>query len=100
MTSMPRSSGSSSPTRTGPTRTRSASPAGAPPGRAYALALRMPGDPADAGGAAQDALVRAYRALTSYDRARIAELRLRPWLSTIAPDPCPTAAAPRGAPAA
>ena len=45
--------------------------------RLYTIALRMLGDAGDAEEAAQDALVRAYRALASYDRARIAEL-LRP----------------------
>ena len=38
----------------------------------------MLGDPGDAEEAAQDALVRAYRALATYDAARIRELRLRP----------------------
>jgi RNA polymerase sigma-70 factor (ECF subfamily) len=51
--------------------------------RLYSIALRMLGDPRDAEEAAQDALVRAYRALAGYDVARIHELRLRPWLATI-----------------
>src|SRR6187401_3149430 len=56
--------------------------------RLYTIALRMLGDPGDAEEAAQDALVRAYRALASYDRARIGQLRLRPWLTTIVLDRC------------
>ena len=39
--------------------------------RLYSIALRMLGDPRDAEEAAQDALVRAYRALAGYDAARI-----------------------------
>jgi RNA polymerase sigma-70 factor (ECF subfamily) len=38
--------------------------------------------------AAQDALVRAYRALGGYDAGRIRELRLRPWLTTIVVNVC------------
>ena len=63
--------------------------------RLYTIALRMLGDPRDAEEAAQDALVRAYRALSSYDRARIGELRLRPWLSTIVLNRCRSVAARR-----
>ena len=37
--------------------------------RLYTIALRMLGDPRDAEEAAQDALVRAYRALATYDAA-------------------------------
>ena len=51
--------------------------------RLYSIALRMLGNAADAEEAAQDAFVRAYRALAGYDRERIAELRLRSWLATI-----------------
>jgi RNA polymerase sigma-70 factor (ECF subfamily) len=51
--------------------------------RCYAIALRILGDPADAEEVAQDALVRAYRALATYDAQRIRELRLRGWLATI-----------------
>lgn len=51
--------------------------------RIYSIALRLLGDPRDAEEAAQDAFVRAYRALGGYDSARIRELRLRPWLATI-----------------
>jgi RNA polymerase sigma-70 factor, ECF subfamily len=63
--------------------------------RLYTIALRMLGDAGDAEEAAQDALVRAYRALASYDRARIAELRLRPWLTTIVLNRCRSVAARR-----
>ena len=37
--------------------------------RIYSIALRMLGDPRDAEEAAQDAFVRAYRALAGYDAA-------------------------------
>ena len=40
--------------------------------------------------AAQDAFVRAYRALAGYDVRRIRELRLRPWLATIVLNLCRT----------
>jgi RNA polymerase sigma-70 factor, ECF subfamily len=63
--------------------------------RLYTIALRMLGDPGDAEEAAQDALVRAYRALASYDGARIGELRLRPWLTTIVLNRCRSVAARR-----
>jgi len=56
--------------------------------RLYSIALRLLGDPRDAEEIAQDALVRAYRALASYDTARIRDLRLRPWLATIAINLC------------
>ena len=52
--------------------------------RLYTIALRLLGDRRDAEEVAQDALVRAYRAMHSYPRERIAELRLRPWLASIA----------------
>src|SRR6478735_4428115 len=58
--------------------------------RLYSIALRMLGDPSDAEEAAQDAFVRAYRALAGYDAARIRELRLRPWLATIVLNVCRT----------
>jgi RNA polymerase sigma-70 factor (ECF subfamily) len=51
--------------------------------RLYTIALRLLGDPRDAEEVAQDAFVRAYRALASYDAARLRELRLRPWLAAI-----------------
>ena len=56
--------------------------------RLYSIALRVLGNPADAEDAAQDALVRAYRALAGYDPDRIRELRLRPWLATIVLNLC------------
>jgi RNA polymerase sigma factor (sigma-70 family) len=52
--------------------------------RLYTIALRLLGDRRDAEEVAQDALVRAYRAIGGYPRERIAELRLRPWLASIA----------------
>jgi RNA polymerase sigma factor (sigma-70 family) len=56
--------------------------------RCYAIALRVLGDPHDAEEVAQDALVRAYRALGGYEPSRIRELRLRPWLATIVVNLC------------
>lgn len=63
--------------------------------RLFTIALRVLGDAGDAEEAAQDALVRAYRALASYDRQRIAELRLRPWLTTIVLNRCRSVASRR-----
>ncbi len=51
--------------------------------RLYTIALRFLGESRDAEEVAQDALVRAYRAMAGYDAARIRELRLRPWLASI-----------------
>jgi RNA polymerase sigma-70 factor (ECF subfamily) len=51
--------------------------------RCHAIALRLLGDAHDAEEIAQDALVRAYRALATYEASRIRELRLRGWLATI-----------------
>lgn len=51
--------------------------------RLYTIALRLLGERRDAEEVAQDALVRAYRAIASYDRDRIAALELRPWLARI-----------------
>jgi RNA polymerase sigma-70 factor, ECF subfamily len=56
--------------------------------RLYTISLRLLGDPRDAEEVAQDAFVRAYRALASYEPTRIRELRLRPWLATIAINVC------------
>ena len=56
--------------------------------RCFAIALRVLGDPRDAEEVAQDALVRAYRALAGYESARIRDLRLRPWLATIVVNLC------------
>ncbi len=69
--------------------------------RLYTIALRMLGDPRDAEEAAQDALVRAYRALATYDPPRIRELKVRGWLTTIVLNLCRTRGlrrAGRGAP--
>jgi RNA polymerase sigma-70 factor (ECF subfamily) len=52
--------------------------------RIYAFALRRAGNPADAEEIAQDAFVRAYRALATYPSERIQALALRPWLYQIA----------------
>jgi RNA polymerase sigma-70 factor (ECF subfamily) len=65
--------------------------------RLYSIALRILGDPSDAEEAAQDALVRAYRALAGYGPERIRELRLRPWLATIVLNLCRTRVARRAA---
>jgi len=51
--------------------------------RLYGFALRFCGDRGDAEEITQDAFIRAYRALHSYDTARIRELALRPWLYQI-----------------
>jgi RNA polymerase sigma factor (sigma-70 family) len=56
--------------------------------RLFSIALRILGDRSDAEEAAQDAFVRAYRALATYDASRIRELRLRPWLATILVNVC------------
>jgi RNA polymerase sigma factor (sigma-70 family) len=50
----------------------------------YGVALRVVGRPADAEDVAQEAFIRAYRALARYPQQRIRELRLRPWLARIA----------------
>ncbi len=51
--------------------------------RLYAFALRLSGIPQDAEEIAQDAFMRAYRALTKYPPWRIRTLALRPWLHQI-----------------
>ena len=56
--------------------------------RLYTIALRVLGNSADAEEAAQDALVRAYRAMAGYEPQRIRELRLRGWLATIVLNLC------------
>lgn len=56
--------------------------------RCHGIALRVLGNPHDAEEVAQDALVRAYRALEDYPPDRIRELRLRPWLATIVVNLC------------
>jgi len=52
--------------------------------RLYSFALRLSGNSQDAEEIAQDAFVRAYRALRGYDAERIHALALRPWLYQIA----------------
>lgn len=51
--------------------------------RLYTIALRLLGDGRDAEEVAQDALVRAFRAMRDYPAERITALRLRPWLASI-----------------
>jgi RNA polymerase sigma-70 factor (ECF subfamily) len=51
--------------------------------RLYTIALRLLGDRRDAEEVAQDALVRAFRAMQTYAPERIRTLRLRPWLASI-----------------
>ncbi|HUQ44986.1 MAG TPA: RNA polymerase sigma factor [Candidatus Limnocylindria bacterium] len=52
--------------------------------RLYSIVLRLLGDRRDAEEVAQDALVRAYRAMAGYPGERVASLKLRPWLASIA----------------
>lgn len=49
----------------------------------YGLALRSTRDPAAAEDLAQDAFVRAYRALAGYPPERVRGLHLRPWLTRL-----------------
>ena len=56
--------------------------------RLYTIALRMLRDPRDAEEVAQDAFVRAYRALAAYEPDRIRDLQLRAWLATIVLNLC------------
>ena len=56
--------------------------------RLYTIALRLLGDPRDAEEVAQDAFVRAHRAIAGYPPERTRELRLRPWLATIVVNLC------------
>ncbi len=51
--------------------------------RLYSYALRLMGRAEDAEEVAQDAFVRAYRALATYPAERIRTLALRPWLYRI-----------------
>lgn len=53
-------------------------------GRLFSFALRWSGSREDAEEIAQDALVRAYRALRGYPAERVLALALRPWLYRIA----------------
>ena len=54
----------------------------------YSGALRLTGSRADAEEVAQEAFIRAYRALGTYPPERIAGLRLREWVWTIAANLC------------
>jgi len=54
----------------------------------YSGALRMTGSRADAEDVAQEAFLRAYRALGGYSPERIRELRLREWVWAIAANLC------------
>ncbi|MCU0281422.1 MAG: RNA polymerase sigma factor [Acidimicrobiia bacterium] len=54
----------------------------------YSGALRLTGSRADAEDIAQEAFLRAYRALGTYEAERIRELRLREWVWTIAANLC------------
>ena len=54
----------------------------------YSGALRLLRRPHDAEDVAQEAFLRAYRSLESYDVDRITSMRLRPWLWTIALNLC------------
>ena len=49
----------------------------------FSTALRICGRRADAEDLTASAFLRAFRALSGYDRERIADLRTRPWLLTI-----------------
>ncbi|MEU0566448.1 sigma-70 family RNA polymerase sigma factor [Nonomuraea sp. NPDC005983] len=52
-------------------------------GLVFSTALRMSGRWADAEDLTAETFLRAYRALTGYDRERIAALQPRPWVLTI-----------------
>ena len=66
--------------------------------RLFTIALRMLGDRGAAEEAAQDAFVRAYRALGGYESSRIRDIRLRPWLATIVLNLCRNHLVRRGQP--
>jgi len=51
--------------------------------RLYTIAHRIGGDRLDAEELVQDTFVRAYRAMAGYPPARVRDLRLRGWLTTI-----------------
>ena len=50
----------------------------------FGVALRVVKDAASAEDVAQEAFVRAYKALKKYDTERITQLKARPWLAQIA----------------
>jgi RNA polymerase sigma factor (sigma-70 family) len=52
--------------------------------RIFGFALSLSGNPADAEEIAQDAFVRAHRALEGYDAQRVQELKVSAWLHRIA----------------
>ncbi|HLQ61759.1 MAG TPA: sigma-70 family RNA polymerase sigma factor [Candidatus Acidoferrales bacterium] len=52
--------------------------------RLFAFGLGLSGSRADAEEIAQEAFLRAYRALLSYPEQRLRELKVRPWLYQIA----------------
>ncbi len=66
--------------------------------RCHSIALRVTGNPHDAEEIVQDALVRAYRALATYEPDRIRELRIRGWLATIVLNLCRNRARSRAVP--
>jgi RNA polymerase sigma factor (sigma-70 family) len=51
--------------------------------RLFTIAYRIGGDRSDAEELVQDTVVRAYRAIVGYPPARVRDLRLRGWLTTI-----------------
>ncbi len=51
--------------------------------RLFSIACRLLADERDAEEVAQDALVRAYRALAGFEPSRIEQLAVRPWLAAI-----------------
>ena len=68
--------------------------------RLFTIAHRFLADAHEAEDVTQDALVRAYRALTEYEPERIRALRLRPWLATIVLNLCRNRVTRRRAPEA
>ncbi len=56
--------------------------------RLFGFALRVTGNRRDAEEAAQDALLRAYRALRGYEAERIRAMAIRPWLYRITLNVC------------
>ena len=61
----------------------------------YSGVRRLSPGASDAEDITQETFIRAYRALQGYDRDRILDLRLRPWLWTIALNLCRNAARSR-----